>query len=280
MNIGLALSGGGARGFAHIGVLRALAEHDLTPVAIAGCSMGGIVGALYAAGHGPDAIAEMFEESSYFDFLAFGTMGGLIGGRRIGKRLEREVPDTFEQLELPVAVTVVDVQEGQLMVLRSGPLPPALQATSALPGVLSPVKHLGRVLIDGGLLNNLPVDVIRTMTTEPVIAVDVAAPPNRHLDFEGGSSFWKQVESLFDSKQRALTIELFMKAFDVPQALVTEVRLAMHPPDLLIRPTLRPGLKVEDFDALDEAVAAGYQAARQALRTDWIGDDPAASLPD
>jgi NTE family protein len=278
MKIGLALSGGGARGLAHIGVLRALAEHDLEPSAIAGCSMGGIVGAMWAAGFRADDIEEIFSETSYRDLFAFGTMGGLIGGKRIEALLDKHLPDTFEDLELPLAVTAVDVQEGELLVLRSGELVPALQASSALPGILSPVPYEGRVLIDGGLLNNLPVDVIRTMTLDPVVAVDVAAPPNRHLNFEAGKSFWKQIDALFTSGQRVLTIELFMKAFDVPQALVTEMRLAMQPPQLLIRPHLRANLKVEDFDHRDEAVAAGYEAARHALRkgADALGTAPSS----
>jgi NTE family protein len=265
MKVGIVLSGGGARGLAHIGAMRAMEERGLEPVAIAACSMGGIVGALWGAGYRADEIEELFSDMSAGDLLAFGTMGGLIGGKRIERKLTKVLPERFENLQFPLAVTAVDVQNGHLLILRSGALAPALRASSALPGILSPVKHEGRILIDGGLLNNLPVDVIRTMTLAPVLAVDVAAPPDRHLDFEAGESFWKQIESLFTSRQRVLTIELFMKAIDIPQALITEMRLAMQPPELLVRPPLAQDLKVENFDRVEEAIRVGYAATKRAL---------------
>lgn len=270
MKIGIVLSGGGARGLAHIGAMRAVEEHGLEPVAIAACSMGGIVGALWGAGYRADEIEELFEGTSAGDLLAFGTMGGLIGGKRIERKLTKVLPERFEDLQFPLAVTAVDVQNGHLLILRNGPLAPALRASSALPGILSPVKHEGRILIDGGLLNNLPVDVIRTMTLAPVLAVDVAAPHDRHLDFEVGESFWKQIESLFTSRQRVLTIDLFMKAYDIPQALITEMRLAMQPPEVLVRPGLPQNLKVENFDRAEEAIRAGYAATKRALEEKMV----------
>lgn len=268
MKIGLVLGGGGARGFAHIGVLQAIEEAGLEPVAIAGCSMGGIVGAMAAAGYGTEDMLRLANETSFSQFLDFGEMGGLIGGKPFSEFFNKHLPPTFGALKMPLVVTTVDVQEGQLLLLRSGPLAPALRATSALPGIISPVRHLNRVLIDGGLLNNLPVDVIRTLTLEPVLAVDVAAPPDRKLRFDDNRDWWKKVTNPFGRNERALTIELFMKAFDIPQRLVTEMRLALHPPDLLLRPTLDPDLKVEDFHKLDQAVRAGYESARHTV-TAW-----------
>ncbi len=270
MKIGIVLSGGGARGLAHIGAMRAMVERGIEPVAIAACSMGGIVGALWGAGYRADEIEELFEDTSAGDLLAFGIMGGLIGGKRIERKLTKYLPERFEDLQFPLAVTAVDVQNGHLLILRSGPLAPALRASSALPGILSPVKHEGRVLIDGGLLNNLPVDVIRTMTLAPVLAIDVAAPPDRHLNFEAGESFWKQIESLFTSRQRVLTIDLFMKAYDIPQALITEMRLAMEPPEVLVRPPLPQDLKVENFDRVRDAIRVGYAATKRALEEKMI----------
>jgi NTE family protein len=145
-----------------------------------------------------------------------------------------------------------------------------LRATSALPGILSPMPHLGRTYIDGGLLNNLPVDVIRTMTHSPVVAADVAAPPNRRLDFEHHEGIVGRLKKLSRREFRSLTIELFMKSFDIPASLITEMRLAITPPELLIRPSLDVNFGVEDIHRRKEAYEAGYSAAVKALRnTDW-----------
>lgn len=265
MEIGLVLGGGGARGFAHIGTLRALEEYGFEPVAIAGCSMGAIVGALYAAGHGPEALLEIAKATSFPKLLDVGELGGLIGGKGIEKMLAQHLPDTFEDLSLPFAVTAVDIQRGKLVILRHGELVPAVRASSALPGILSPVRHEGHILMDGGLLNNLPVDLIGSMTLEPVIAVDVGAPPNRQLNFGEGENFWERMRGLFTSGQRALTIELFIKSVEIPQAVITDMRLAMHPPELLIRPDLPDNLKPEEFLRLEEALEIGYRSTCEAL---------------
>ncbi len=305
MDIGLVLGGGGARGYAHIGALRALLEHDCRPVAISGCSMGGLVGAFFAAGYSPDDMQKLIEDTPKISLIEVGSQGGLVGGGGIERFLSEHLPETFEELSLPLAVTAVDVQKGELVVLRSGPLVPALRATSALPGILTPVKHQGRYLIDGGLLNNLPVDVISSMTLEPIIAVDIAAPPDRKLDFGDETSAntpnerrgWtgkfremlssdvttlgRQVQdtlsnaapSLFD---RSLTIELFMKSFDVPQAVITETRLSLHPPALLIRPDLDTQFGVEDFELLGEGVDEGYRSTTASL-AEFLASSAASS---
>lgn len=292
MEIGLVLGGGGARGYAHIGVLRALLEHDCQPVAISGCSMGGLVGAFVAAGKSPDDILDFVEKLNFLNLLDVGALGGMIGTRKLEALLREHLPAHFEALELPLAVTAVDVQRGELLILRSGDLATALLASAALPGILGPVKRDGRYFVDGGLLNNLPVDVIKTMTLEAVVAVDVAAPPNRHLAFEEAEQDFGQrfqglfaggmqgladnfkgmfASSSFDWFKRSLTIELFMKSFDVPQAVLTEMRLALQPPALLITPELDPQFGVESFERLTEAVDAGYVAATRALR-DFVTD--------
>lgn len=269
--IALALGGGGARGLAHLGVLRALDERGYTIEAIAGCSMGGIIGGLLGSGLDARAIIDLIDSIHVRDILDFGAMGGIIGGKGIGKVLAEHVREDFEQLDIPLKVTAVDVQRGTLVVIGSGPLVPALQATSALPGILSPVRHLDRVLIDGGLLNNLPVDVARTMSLAPVLAVDVGAPHQREIDFEQNDGVIAAIKRFSQRNFRNLTVELFMKSFDIPQRFITETRLAMDPPEVLIRPCLEVDFGVEDVHRLDEAVELGYDAAQQALQ-DWEAD--------
>lgn len=260
----LVLGGGGARGLAHVGVIRALEEAQLRVRAVAACSMGGVVGAFLAAGADADAMEKVARGIRYESLLAFGELGGIVGGDGIEKLLAEHLPAEFGDLGIPLLLTTVDVQKGELVVLNSGALVPALRATSALPGLLAPVEHEGRILVDGGLLNNLPVDLARTLGAVPVVAADVAAPPDRELPFHDERGLWTRLKSVLQP-QRALTVELFMKSFDVPQALVSQIRLAMAPPDLLIRPDLDRDFGVEQFARIDEAVEAGYRSARRAL---------------
>jgi len=268
--IGLVLGGGGARGIAHLGVVKALSELGYEPDAIAGCSMGAIVGALLGNGMNPDQIISAFKDVQAHELLDFGAMGGIIGGKGIAKKITEYVPSSFEQLITPLKVTAVDVQTGRLVVFGSGPLVPALRASSSLPGILSPTLHEGRTFIDGGLLNNLPTDVIRTMTLSPVVAVDVAAPPNRRLDFDHHKGLFEKLKRLKRGEFRTLTIELFMKSLDIPAHTITEMRLAMNPPELLIRPKLDVNLGVEDIGRAEEAYEEGYRATMAAVDgVDW-----------
>ncbi|HEU4929095.1 MAG TPA: patatin-like phospholipase family protein, partial [Candidatus Krumholzibacteria bacterium] len=117
MKIGLVLGSGGARGYAHIGVLRALEKHGIEVVAVAGCSMGGIIGAQHAAGYSANNIYDMWRRFDLLRLIDRSTMGGLIGGRGVMRLLERHLPRTFEELKIPVAVTATDVQRGKLVVL-------------------------------------------------------------------------------------------------------------------------------------------------------------------
>ena len=265
----LVLGGGGARGMAHVGVIRALAEADVRVHAVAGCSMGGIVGAFLAAGYDADGMEEVARGIRYESLLSFGELGGIVGGDGIAALLAEHLPERFDQLERELLVSAVDVQKGELVVLNEGALVPALRATSALPGLIAPVRHADRVLMDGGVLNNLPVDLARTLGRAPVVAVDVASPPDRELRFDDDRGLLGRLRDVLQP-QRALTVELFMKSFDVPQALVTQMRLAMSPPDLLIRPELGRDFGVEQFGRRDEAFEVGYDTARRALEA-WRG---------
>ena len=127
--IGLVLGGGGARGVAHLGVVKALSELGYEPDAIAGCSMGAIVGAMVCKGMVPDEVISAFQDVQAHDLLDFGAMGGIIGGKRIEKKIAEYVPETFEELKIPLKVTAVDVQTGRLVIFGSGQLVPALRAS-------------------------------------------------------------------------------------------------------------------------------------------------------
>jgi NTE family protein len=262
-DVGLVLGGGGARGYAHIGVLKALEERGVKPVAIAACSMGGIVGALHGTGLSADQIYAQAREFRLTELLDVGASEALNRGRRLERTIARYLPATFEELTVPLKITACDIQQGVQVVFDAGDLRAAVRASIALPGVFPPARVEGRILLDGGLVNNLPVDIIRAMTQRPVIAIDVASPPNRHLDFEEHRSWWSTLTRR--AYRRPLILEILMKAYDIPQRLLTDARVALNPPDIFVRPPIDPAIKVEDFDKWQQPWAAGYAATHAAL---------------
>ena len=248
---------------AHIGVLKALEERGIEPAAIAACSMGGIVGAMYGAGARADELLAKARDFKFTEVLDIGDREALNRGHKLEKTLERHLAPTFADLRIPLKLTACDIQQGVLVVFDRGDLRAAVRATISLPGVFPPARVEDRILLDGGLINNLPVDIIRTMTHEPVIAVDVAAPANRELDFAEHGSWWESLAQR--ALRRPLILDIVTKAYDIPQRLLTDVRLAMNPPDILVRPLIDPDIRVQDFDAWQQPYEAGYEAMYMAL---------------
>ncbi len=270
MKIGVVLSGGGARCFAHIGVLRALEEHGFEPVAMSTCSAGAIVGALHAAGHSPRRIEEIFRDANFLKVLDIDFDGGhgLIGYDGLRELLEPHLPETFEALNYPFAAVSVDVQQGKLHILTNGPLVRRVCASNAFPGVFDPVEDEGRYFIDGGTLNIVPVDVIRALTDAPVIAADVTLPIDRPVELpkpqEDG--LLHRVASRLNPKQLMVPVEIAEKAFTITQGKLSELIYAMHPPDLIIKPPLPQDLMPHHFNRIDDAVKCGYEGTLKALQ--------------
>lgn len=178
--LGLALGGGGARGLAHLGVLRVLERVGVEISFIAGTSMGGLVGAFYAAGIPLRQIATIANHGGPRQMLGHlldltWSAKGFLRGERVSESFAKALgrKTHFHDLSLPVAFPAVDLRSGQEVLLDSGPLVPALRATCAVPGVFLPVDHLGMSLVDGGILNNVPADVARRMGAEVVLAINV-----------------------------------------------------------------------------------------------------------
>jgi len=265
MKVGLALGGGGARGLAHIGVLRALEERGVEPVAVAGCSMGGIIGAFVANGVASEQIRTAFADLQAFSIFDWSGKGGLIGGKGIEKQIERFLPRRFEELKLPFRTVAVDIQAGRPYVFFEGEIAPALRATSAIPGMFTPVEHDGRILVDGGLLNNVPIGEVRSMTTRPILAVDVTVPADRELLLDDDRSFLEKLKAPFQPGQRPLLVEMLMKAYEIPTAILNDVRTAALRPELLVKPRLHRDHKMEEFGRMDEAIEAGYRRTLEAL---------------
>ena len=163
MRIGLALSGGGARGIAHIGVIKALEELNVKPDVISGTSAGAIVGALYASGMKPDAIFEVVSHLSIFKSVKIAwAWSGLLKMEGLQALLTKHVPaNTFESLKTPLTVTATEIRLGAIQYFSSGELAPAVISSCSIPGVFDPVRFNDHLYVDGGLLDNLPARPIR-----------------------------------------------------------------------------------------------------------------------
>ena len=174
--IGLALSGGAARGIAHAGVLEVLVEAGIPVRALAGTSAGSIVGALFAAGVTPAEIGHLALETRWSDLLPKRVPhAGMVSGEGLQRFFERVIPArTFDELRLPFAAVATDLATGHRVDITSGPLARAVLASCSLPVLLEPVSEGGRLLVDGGVSSQLPVRAVReTLGVTPVIAVDV-----------------------------------------------------------------------------------------------------------
>ncbi len=247
IRLGVALAGGAARGFAHIGVLQAIDELGLPLGAVAGTSMGAIIGSLYASGLAPQEILEIARKTSWIKLINFTPGGGILSGRKLEEFLARYLPRNFSRLHLPFAAVATDVVRGRSVYLHSGNLPSAVMASAAYPGLFSAVERDGLMLIDGGVLDNLPVDAARFLGSERVIASDVTYDPDGEAEPPSG------------------VIELGRRAVDIMQAQLTRVRLSMNPPEVYVRPDLR-GVGLESFGKLDRIWRLGYEAAIKSLK--------------
>ena len=251
MNIGLALGGGAARGWAHVGVLEALDSRGLEIKAVAGTSIGALIGAFAAA----DKLDELKEISTSFGrraaFKLFDPVfpvAGFVDGRKVEQFLREHLGDiNIEDLPIPYAAVAVDLATGESLELHEGSVVDAVRASISIPGVFTPALSQGRCLVDGGLANPLPVDVVRGMGGDRVIAVDL----NKDLPPSKGG-------------RRPNIMQVLNSTVVVMERQLTLLRLKLDPPDLVIRPELST-VGMMDFHAVQEGIAAGRKAAEEAL---------------
>jgi NTE family protein len=186
MKIGYALGGGGARGLAHIGVLKVLEEHGIFPDVVTGTSVGAIVGALYSGGYKPGEIEKLVLGLDWKKLIQLVDMTpplrGLLQGKRFVLLLKSILGDlTFAQLKYAFACVATDINNGELVVLRDGSLIDAVRASISIPGVFTPVAIKGRYLVDGSLINAVPVSVCRDLGAKYVIGVNVVPDPGKTM---------------------------------------------------------------------------------------------------
>lgn len=174
--IGLALGGGAVLGAAHIGVLQALEEQEIKIDYIAGTSIGSFIGALLAFGKKADEIETVLNELSWFKVTDLSlSLFGLLTNHKLGEILTNAIGDvTFADALIPLAVVTVDISTGEKVVLTAGSIKEAVMASTSIPGIFHPIELDGRLLMDGGVVENLPIDTIKQMGAEKIIAVNLA----------------------------------------------------------------------------------------------------------
>jgi NTE family protein len=162
--LGIALSGGGARGFAHLGILKAFEEENIKIDCLSGTSFGALVACLYASGHSVEDILKINEQNSFWKLFAINFKGsGLLSTHKIKKKLTHYLPHTFQELQIPVFITAICLETVEILVFNEDELIAPLVGSLCLPLVFKPLEHKGHFLYDGGFLNNLPTDCIRPL---------------------------------------------------------------------------------------------------------------------
>lgn len=265
MDITVALGGGGARGIAHLGVVQALQEQGFTIRALAGTSIGGLIGALLATGYSPDELRQRLcrlDQRKLFGQRP-GDLPSLLGLAGLTDVLHDLVGELrFEDLKLPFAVTAVDIVTDAPMVIRSGRLVDAVLATIAIPGIFPPrPTHAKGLLVDGGMINPVPVDVARQLAPGlPTLAVPLTSVrPDKPGDGDPASALPIPGIHTLQRLRVGQALNTFLLGWETSTRLLTELRLERDRPDGIVRP------RVEDIQILsvidvDEVFARGVAA--------------------
>ena len=297
--IGLALGGGAARGFAHIGIVRTLVEHGIVPNIVVGTSIGAVVGGAYAAGQLDtlEAWARGLQPRNILGYLDIRLNGsGLIGGDKLATQLEAALGQTLiEELPMKFASVATEVRTGHEIWLTHGRIVDAMRASYALPGIFAPVLVGDRWLVDGALVNPVPVSAARAFGAEIVIAANLSSDVFNHSTtiYAHGHSAEVPVapEALIEpvappkrgfgrlfSPERTVKREFFggggrpgistvmVDAFNIMQDRITRARLAGDPPDLLISPRVGQ-IGWFDFHRADDLIRHGARAAERAIES-------------
>ncbi len=280
-SVTLVLSSGGARGYAHVGVIEALEAHGFSIVSVTGCSMGAVVGGMYAAG-GLDTFknwASGLQRTDVFRLYDFVfSSQGIIRGEKVFKALESSIPDrNIEDLSIPFRAVATDLNQRKEVVFSSGSLYRALRASSAIPAVVTPAEVESLELLDGGILNPLPIDIAAQEPGSIVVAVDVNANipyDSSHFsktEIDEESRFRKQLDKLAKKwlgkvnhsneveKKKLGFFDLLLKSIDMMQDRITEHILRQHPPDMLVQIS-RSAAGTFDYHKADQLIADGKRA--------------------
>lgn len=303
--VGLALGSGSARGLAHVGVIRAIADAGIEVDVIAGSSMGALIGAIHAAGK-LDELEASFrtfdwrKTASFFDVVL--PKSGLLDGAKVSALVREHIPtETFEMLATPFAAVATDIVSGEEVVIRSGDVIEAVRASISVPGIFTPVRSNGHILVDGGLSNPVPVSAARALGADIVIAVDLnhgiiagknmkpmrgaadSANDNAAGIFSRWAGDYRQL--MRDLKQRLLAgnepasaqfrkwmspepmpsiFEVLLASINIMETRLSDTRLSLDRPDVIIQPPLGH-IRFLEFGRAEEIIAIGYEHTQRQL---------------
>jgi NTE family protein len=263
--ISLVLSGGGARGLAHIGVLKTIDRLGIPITSICGCSMGGLIASLFALGFPIKEIEQIaLKYSSMREMVKLVDLNprrkGLIVGQRYRAFLSKIISEekSLENTLIPLYMNTVDLTTGSEVILEKGNLLDAILATTAVPGVFTPLEGNNRILADGGILNNLPISIMQSRTENPIVAVDVHQVFTESQPIVG-------LQNPFSFSLFPEFIREYYLAELIRVRKMTDLHLEKSPPDLLIQPSIDPNISLFfGFQKVKELIAAGEKAAQSA----------------
>jgi NTE family protein len=271
MDITLALGGGGSRGYSHIGVLKCLEQEGYRIRAIAGTSAGGIIATLYAAGYTPEEMETMMTELDQTKLFSRSSHEGpsILGFSGAIKVLEEYFGDlTFEKLKTPCAVVAVDIKSALEVVLHEGRIVDAVLATGAIPAIFPPQKIGEHLLVDGATLNPVPVSVARALAPAlPIVAVVLTPELGQEHNVQSlriPSRIPTQIMERLGRLRLAQAFNIFLRATDVGSQQLTELRLKLDAPDVIVRPGVA-GIGMLDTVDVHQVVMLGAEAMTAAL---------------
>ncbi len=303
--IGLALGSGIAKGFAHVGVLEALEKNDIKVDYIAGTSMGAVVGALYASGMKVDEIRKVIKNIKWEELVDFTLPGkGILSGKKIEIFLRELLKGkTFRKLKIPLRIVATDIVNGEKIIFKSGDVASAVRASISLPGIFVPYRHGGKIYVDGGVVDPVPVNVVRSMGADIVIGVDLSTELRQVVLSSGKYKVPKflgklkqimikqeiqllreeyvkkrkyvllkpllnnydKIAGLF-KKKKIKSPEMLRVSFNSINIMINELsRFAASSADFIVKPDLR-GISVFDFDKSLEIAERGKKATNSIVR--------------
>ena len=244
--LGLALGGGAARGFAHIGVLQVLEEEGIKPALVVGTSAGSVVASFYASGKNGQQLqwlADTMDESQFTDWANPFTGRGMLRGEALGKYINSQLNGMkIEDMKMPLGIVATDLRTGDGVLFRRGDVATAVRASSAVPSVFEPVRIGGKEYVDGGLVSPVPVRYAKQMGADLVLAIDISSRPE-------------------DAKTSDM-LKVLLQTFSIMGKSISQLELAQA--DVVVRPVL-PDIGSTEFSARKKSIEAGRAAMKQAL---------------
>ena len=244
--LGLALGGGAARGFAHIGVLQVLEEEGIKPSLVVGTSAGSVVASFYASGKTGQQLqwlADTMDETQFTDWANPFSGRGILRGEALGKYINSQLNGMkIEDMKLPLGIVATDLRTGDGILFRRGDVATAVRASSAVPSVFEPVQIAGKDYVDGGLVSPVPVRYARQMGADLVLAVDISSRPE-------------------DAKTTDM-LKVLLQTFSIMGKSISQLELAQA--DVVVRPAL-PEIGSTEFSARKKSIEAGRAAMKQAM---------------